>query len=101
MNFELIVRPDSELDIEEAYEWYEERSKGLGKEFINAVEDCLFQIQNNPNIYSKVYKKIRRGMVKKFPYGIFYLIQRNTIVVLGCFHFKRSPEHWKSRAKQK
>ncbi|MGH2574722.1 MAG: type II toxin-antitoxin system RelE/ParE family toxin [Ignavibacteria bacterium] len=101
MNFELIVRPDAESDIEEAYEWYEERSKGLGEEFINEVDDCLLRIQTNPNIYSKVYKKTHRGLLKKFPYGIFYIIQRNKVVILGCFHFKRSPKHWKSRAKQK
>jgi hypothetical protein len=33
MNHQLIIRPEAQADMTEAYRWYEERSEGLGLEF--------------------------------------------------------------------
>jgi hypothetical protein len=38
MNFQLIVRPEAELDIEESYNWYEDQAIGLGKDFLLALQ---------------------------------------------------------------
>ena len=39
-----------------------------------------------------VYKLIQR-----FPYGIFYLIESETIYVIACFYVKRQPQQWRKR----
>ena len=48
MSYRLLIRPEAELDIEEAFLWYEERSRGLGSEFIRAVDASLSEIQRHP-----------------------------------------------------
>lgn len=34
MSYRLIIRPEAELDIQEAFEWYEAQTPSLGSEFI-------------------------------------------------------------------
>ena len=42
MNYELTVRSQAEREIDEAFNWYEDQSAGLGKEFLRAIEEALF-----------------------------------------------------------
>lgn len=42
MSYELIIRPEAELDIQDAFECYEAQSLGLGSQFVRAVDTCLF-----------------------------------------------------------
>lgn len=97
MNYQLLIRPEAEVDIQEAFEWYEERNSGLGSEFVRAVDTCLSTIGRNPLGYPVVYQEVRRALIRRFPYGIFYLQEEDTIVVIACFHAKRDPKQWWNR----
>lgn len=97
MNYQVLLRPDAELDIQDAFEWYEQRQKGLGSEFVRMVDSCLSQIQKNPMAYPTIHREIRRVLLRRFPYGVFYLLEaeRERIVVLACIHASRDPKRWK------
>jgi hypothetical protein len=41
MNYNLIIQPEAEFDIQNAFEWYESQGPGLGSEFVRAVDTCL------------------------------------------------------------
>ncbi len=97
MAYQVFISPEAELDLEEAYNWYEAQDTGLGSEFIRVVDASLFAIQRNPLAYTLVYKKIRRKLIRKFPYGLFYLVKDEMIVIVACFHVKRDPQQWKRR----
>jgi toxin ParE1/3/4 len=97
MNYEIIIRPEAESDLNEAFHWYEEQSPGLGLEFLRCVDAAFDIIQRNPVLYQKIYKEIRRALTHRFPYGIFYIIAENKIIVLAVFHAKRDPELLKER----
>lgn len=99
MNYKLIVRPEAESDISEAYSWYEKYSKGLGSNFVHAVDESISSIQRNPESYQKIHKHIRRVLVHRFPYGIFYLLEWEAIVVIAVFHARRAPKQWHRRLK--
>jgi len=91
------IEPDAEEDIFEAYRWYEDCDVGLGEEFLRAVDSCIASIQRYPLSYTIVYKEIRRALIRKFPYGIFYHADKDNIVILACFHARRSPKRLKDR----
>ncbi len=93
----LIVRPEAETDIEESQRWYEERSPGLGAEFIRAVDACLASIERRPKLYPEYYGQARRALLRRFPYAVFYVIQPESIDVAACFHTSRDPREWRSR----
>lgn len=91
MNPTVRLRPEAEADVRDAYRWYEERVRGLGSEFLRAVDAALASIERTPEAYPIVYEGVRRALLRKFPYGLFYVIEPNRVVVLACFHARRDP----------
>ena len=98
MTRRVIVRPEAEREIQDAFDWYEDRSEGLGAEFLRAADACLAGVQRDPLAFPKVHKAVRRVLMRKFPYALFYLIEEESIVVVACFHAKRDPIDWLRRA---
>jgi len=92
MSHRIIIRPEAELDIQEAFEWYDAQSRGLGSEFVRSVDACLATIVRNPFASPLFQKQARRVLLRRFPYGILYVCEQNTISVVACFHSKRNPQ---------
>jgi plasmid stabilization system protein ParE len=97
MSYRLIIRSEAELDIQDAFEWYEAQASGLGSEFVRAVDTCLSGIGRNLLAYPIIYKQARRALVRRFPYGILYVFDQDTVTIAACFHGKRNPKPWKGR----
>jgi plasmid stabilization system protein ParE len=69
-------------DLERIINWYEHLSPGLSIYFLEEVEKSLNNILANPYSYKLVTSEVRRCLMKKFPYVIYYVLDRNMIVVL-------------------
>ena len=90
MTYKIKISEEAKLDLENAYQWYESQINQLGSEFIRVVDKNLASIQKNPFAYPIIYNNVRRKLLPRFPYGLFYIIQENLIFVFACFHVKRS-----------
>jgi plasmid stabilization system protein ParE len=66
MNYRLIIRPEAELDLEDAFAWYESQDTGLGSEFVRAIDTCISTIGRNPLAYRFIYQQARRALVQTF-----------------------------------
>lgn len=97
MTLEMIIRPEAEVEMGDAFDWYEERVPGLGSDFLLNVDAAFNAILRNPEQYPAVYKNLRRALIRRFPYQVFYLLEDKRIVVLAVFHAKRCPTHWRKR----
>ncbi|WAL61464.1 type II toxin-antitoxin system RelE/ParE family toxin [Thermocoleostomius sinensis] len=97
MSYNLIIRPEAELDIQDGFKWYETQVPGLGSEFIRAIDTCLSGIGRNPLAYPLLYQQARRALVRRFPYSILYVFDQNTVSIIACFHSKRNPKSWQER----
>ena len=97
MSYQLLIRPDAEGDFAQAFDWYEGRKPGLGFEFIDAVDDALSALRQNPLAFAKLHREARRILLKRFPYGIYFVFDGDVISVLACFHAKRAPSGWETR----
>jgi plasmid stabilization system protein ParE len=84
-------------DLEDAGLFYEAREIGLGERFLDDVDRLLLQIQENPARFPAVGRGVRRGLVKSFPYAIYFLIDDGSIVVVGILHQHRIPSTWLER----
>ena len=91
------VRKEAETDIAEAFDYYESCRKNLGHDFLLAVEASLHKIQRNPLLYKEIHRQIRRVFINRFPYGIYFVIIKSTLVVIGVIHARKNPRHWKKR----
>lgn len=98
MTYQVIVRPEAAREIQEAFDWYEGRGEGLGLEFLRAADACLSGVHRNPSAFQPVHEDVRRALLRKFPYALFYILRDDTIIVIACFHVKRSPADWQRRA---
>lgn len=65
--------------------------------FLAAVNACLATIQCHPQAFMLVDRTMRRALVRRFPYAIFYEIEPRQIVVYGVFHGARNPNAWRRR----
>ena len=81
-------------EIGEAQEWYELQSPGLGEEFIAAMELQLKRLEQAPLLYAEVIPGVRRSLLPRFPYGLFYAVRGNFIHVLAVSHDARNPKQW-------
>jgi len=97
MAAELVVAPEAELDITEAYVWYESRRVGLGEEFLTSVDACMERIRHQPAIYPRVHEEYRRALIRRFPYAIFFESAAAVVTVYAVFHTSRDPEKWRLR----
>lgn len=78
----------------EAQEWYELQSPGLGEEFIAAMELQLKRLEQAPLLYAEVIPGVRRALLPRFPYGLFYAVRADLVHVLAVLHDVRNPSRW-------
>jgi len=97
VTYNIIVRKAAEADMHEAMQWYEQQSQGLGSEYLRAVESCISAISRHPQQYPVVYNNLRRSLLRKFPFGIFYLVLSQSVIIVACLHGKRHPATFKTR----
>jgi plasmid stabilization system protein ParE len=93
----LEVRKPAQADITDAVRWYEQQDKGLGAEFLRALEACFARIQRSPEAHAPVHPRVRRALLRRFPYGVFYVVEEHRISVIACLHVRRRPGAWKRR----
>jgi plasmid stabilization system protein ParE len=74
MSLPVVTRPAAASEIETAYRWYEKEREGLGSEFLEAVDKLVKAIAESPERFPSIRKDIRRAVLRRFPYSIFYRI---------------------------
>jgi plasmid stabilization system protein ParE len=97
MAVELIIAPEAQIDVDEAYSWYEDRRSGLGEEFLDCVDACIQGICRMPELHAKVHEDYRRALVRRFPYAVFYEYAEEKVVIYSIFHASRDPQKWRNR----
>lgn len=84
------VRPISaaSADLVAAHDWYEQRSPGLGKDLVRMVDAAVAGIGRNPELFPPVHRGLRRVLVRRFPYAVFYRIDPDAVRLIGVLHAK-------------
>ena len=96
---QVIVRPAAAADIDDAYQWYEAQRPGLGEEFLMALNATRDRVVEQPEAYPVLQRATRRALIpNRFPYGLFYRVYGDTIVIVACMHAKRDPRRWQRRS---
>lgn len=97
MSYTLDFLPGVEDEIIDTSQWYENNKEGLGNDFLLSVEAALFSIKRRPLTFQKVFSNIRRAVIKRFPYGVFFVFEDETITVIAVISFYRDPNIWQKR----
>jgi len=99
MKYKLELLEDALNDMIESFVWYESQKKGLGEEFYFCIKDGLKRLRGTPKRFQKIFLNVRRLVLRKFPFNIFYIFNENTdiIKIIAIYHNSRSPLQWKNR----
>jgi len=93
----VVFRPEAEAEISQAAQWYEARANGLGSEFVRSLEAAIANIERHPLAYQIVFGEVRRALLRRFPYAVFFKHAQNETLVIACFHLRRDPAQWQER----
>ncbi len=97
VNLPVVLRPAARAEFDEAFDWYEQQRPGLGVDFATQVQEVLDRIGATPLLYPQVFQEVRRVVVQRFPYSVFYKVEPQRMVVLAIFHSRRDPKTWRTR----
>lgn len=87
----------AKLELNEAAQYYENESPGLGQSFISEIERCTDEIVRHPDAGVVMRGSIRRRLVRRFPYGLLYRATASEVRVLAVMNLKRRPSYWVGR----
>lgn len=104
MSRTVIVRSDAERDLAEALEFYDNRERGVGDEFLAEFEQLLSRICANPEHFTSVRnnhgKEVRKVRMERFSsYTIFFECSADAIKVCLVWHGARNPDELKRRVR--
>jgi plasmid stabilization system protein ParE len=97
MRFKVSTRRSAKADIRNAVNWYRQQHPSLGKDFLEKVKTVLQSLEQTPRRHQLIHGNIRRALLERFPYGVYYSVENQEVEVIGVFHLRRSPTVWQQR----
>jgi plasmid stabilization system protein ParE len=91
------VRKLASNEIDAAFAWYLKHSRSAAARFLEAVDDALAQIADAPDGFPVIRGRLRRVLLRRFPYAIYYKVYPGVISVVGVIHGHRHPHTWLRR----
>lgn len=85
-------------DAKAAYRWYEEQRLGLGEEFLAELRQAVDLAIAFPLACPRLHRNTRRMLLKRFPYGLYFRLSGDKLIVVAVYHASRDPEGWRSRS---
>jgi hypothetical protein len=90
-DYEIILSEKAEIQIEDAYFFYENIRLTLADKFLTKVNDCINSILINPFTYKIIFENYHQAIVKKFPFVIIYTQNENIILITSVYNTYRNP----------
>jgi len=87
----------AERELNDAAQYYELESPGLGASFLQEVDRCLRRIADYPEAGSILQGTVRRRLLRGFPYGLLYKTSSGGIRILAVMNLRRRPTYWVGR----
>lgn len=97
MSRPVVFRAVAQQDIAEACQWYEARQPTLGIAFLDEIGNVEQLIGANPELFTAVRGEVRRAILHRFPYAVFYVVRPEFVSVVAVLHHARHPRAWQRR----
>ena len=99
MKFWVSFRVEALGDLENALVFFFQFAVKNDALFKFDLEQCIEQIRDFPESHQKVYLNVRRALLTRFSYAVYYVadLEQETIEVIAILDARRDPDHWQSR----
>ncbi|MFO1082005.1 MAG: type II toxin-antitoxin system RelE/ParE family toxin [Reyranellaceae bacterium] len=88
----------AEEELDHAIRWYGAQTRGLGEAFLMEVIAAARRIERFPEAWHPLGDGMRRCRLRRFPYGLIYLVKDGDVIVLAVAHLHRRPDYWRQRS---
>lgn len=89
--------PEAEAEFLAAARFYDDHTPGLGFDFIAEVQRATRVLAAYPELGHRFSRRLRRLIVRRFPYGLLYRVESRGIFIVAVAHLHRRPGYWKTR----
>jgi hypothetical protein len=89
---ELAVR-----EMNDAIAYYELQFSGLGTAFKEEIKKAINRIIKYPNAWPIVDENIRKYILHKYPYNLYYSMEKDHLYIIAIAHQHRKPNYWIDR----
>ncbi|MEI6082393.1 MAG: type II toxin-antitoxin system RelE/ParE family toxin [Verrucomicrobiota bacterium] len=93
----LIYHPAAEAELLEAVRFYEEKVPSLGLDFLEKIDLAITSIESDPERNRLIEKEVRRYLLPRFPFAIYYRMLPEYVRILAIKHHSRHPDYWRDR----
>lgn len=88
---------DARWEYTEAIHYYLSIDAKLAESFISEIEHGINAIRRNPLTWRIVEGDVRRYLIHRFPFGIYYTCNNDFITIWAVMNLSREPDIWKLR----
>ena len=89
------MRPEVERDVENAVSWYATRDPRLAVRLLEELDEAYTRILENPVQFPFVHKEVRRVLLDRFPYGVYYAVLEHSVEVIAVMSLRQHPDAWR------
>lgn len=97
------LHPAASEELDAAGEWYDAQRPGLNLELLDAVEEAIALIVEQPVAWQRdsvvAGREIRRFVMRRFPFSIVYYVVDDLVRIVAIAHAKRRPGYWRVRVR--
>lgn len=93
------ILDDAEAELEQAFDYYQSKRRGLGIEFVDEFRHGVNRILEHPTAWQPLDQTYRRYRLRRFPHGIVYRVdqQKDQIMIVAIMHLSQKPDSWRGR----
>jgi toxin ParE1/3/4 len=88
--------PEAVEDLLATQRWYGRREPALARDFAEAVAAAVERIRSDPRSFPLIHGQIRRLVLRRFPYAVYFQDQIAEILVIAL-HGRQDPRRWQQR----
>lgn len=93
----VLLLPQAQAELDEAVRWYSQQATGLGESFLVEFLRVIQLIERHPTGWHPLSVATRRCRFRRFPYGVIYSVDEDSVLVLAVAHLHRRPAYWQNR----
>lgn len=87
----------AQREFDEVVNWYQSKGNQLDTQFILDFNRTIRRMIAYPLSCTPIKTDKKRCLLSKFPYGIIFQMDNQTIIVLAVMHLHREPDYWIDR----
>ena len=97
MSLPVVLRDEAQAEFDEAFDYYETQRAGRSVDFGHVCRTYSIASLRTPEFHATVLSDVRKTVVSRFPYCVYYRADAARVEIIAVFHTSRDPSIWQAR----